>query len=112
MSDEPVSDEPVSDEATTSFLTITDPTVDVFTSAAMGQVVSMLGEDARSFLQGMEQIYITAAAKALGMIGSLDPQLSSQGVTLLNNIKTSQADTGVFLKDIADVAKDFVSIQE
>lgn len=89
---------------------ISDATVETFASAALGQVVSMLGEDTRTYLQGMEQIYTAAAGKALAMIAKGDPD-QKIGIALLTQIKTSQQDTTTFATDIATLAKQFVSIK-
>lgn len=89
---------------------ISDATVETFAAAALGQVVSMLGEDTRTYLQGMEQIYTAAAGKALAMIakGGADQEI---GIKLLTQIQTSQTQTTTFATDIASVAKQFVSIK-
>lgn len=90
---------------------ISDATVETFASAALGQVVSMLGEDTRTYLQGMEQIYTAAAGKALAMIASGVSSEQETGKTLLTQIKASQQDTTAFATDIASLAKQFVSIK-
>lgn len=89
---------------------ISDATVETFASAALGQVVSMLGEDTRTYLQGMEQIYTAAAGKALAMIAKGEPE-QKIGIALLTQIKTSQQDTTTFATGIATLAKQFVSIK-
>ncbi|MDQ0456214.1 hypothetical protein [Rhizobium paknamense] len=109
--EQPVADDAASTSSTAALMDVVDPTVEKFTSAALGQVVSMLGEDARTYLQGMEQIYTAAAGKALGMIASQDPDQQKAGLSLLNHIRMSQKNTSDFAKDIATVAKNFVSIK-
>ena len=70
------------------------------------QAVSMMGEDARSYLQGMELIYTTATAKALEMIANNE----AQGQSLLSAVTTSQTATGQFGLEVAACAEAFAKL--
>ena len=85
-----------------------DPTT-TFQSAAIGQVVAMMGEDLRAYLQSLEQIYVAASAKALAMI--VDPATASSGMQLLGSITVSQNATNNFSQNIVQVAKSFSGIK-
>jgi len=61
----------------------------LFTSAAAEQVGTMMGEDIRSYMQSMEQIYVMATAKALALIA--DTATEPTGIALLTQIGKPQA---------------------
>ncbi len=77
-----------------------------FSTAATQQAVSMMGEDARSYLQGMELIYTAATAKGLEMVAEENPQ----GEKLLTAVTTSQLATGTFSVSIAACAEAFAKL--
>ncbi|MDE1148806.1 MAG: hypothetical protein PW843_19735 [Azospirillaceae bacterium] len=81
-----------------------------FTMAAAGQVAAMIGEDTRTFMQSMEQIYITATAKALAMVASQDPAKQAAGTLLLADITASQTATTTFATSTAVIANSFANI--
>ncbi len=83
-----------------------DPEVLPFSTAATQQAVSMMGEDARSYLQGMELIFTAATAKGLEMVAEENPQ----GTKLLTAVATSQAATGTFSVSIAACAEAFAKL--
>lgn len=83
-----------------------DKEVIPFSTAATQQAVSMMGEDARSYLQGMELIYTAATAKGLEMVAEENPQ----GAKLLTQVATSQAATGTFSVAIAACAEAFAKL--
>ncbi|GGF70532.1 hypothetical protein GCM10007301_32860 [Azorhizobium oxalatiphilum] len=80
-----------------------DATVQGFSGAAIGQVVSMIGEDARTFMQSMEQIYMAANGKALALVAEENPA----GAKLLTEVANSQAQTVAFMTGAATVAAAF-----
>lgn len=84
----------------------TDPEVVPFSTAATQQAVSMMGEDARSYLQGMELIYTAATARGLEMVAEENPQ----GTKLLTAVATSQVTTGTFSASIAACAEAFAKL--
>lgn len=83
-----------------------DTEVEPFSTAATQQAVSMMGEDARSYLQGMELIYTAATAKGLEMVAEENPQ----GAVLLTSVATSQVATGTFSVSIAACAEAFAKL--
>lgn len=83
-----------------------DKEVAALSTAATQQAVSMMGEDARSYLQGMELIYTAATAKGLEMVADKNPQ----GKTLLEQVVSSQAATGTFSAAIAACAEAFAKL--
>lgn len=83
-----------------------DKEVIPFSTAATQQAVSMMGEDARSYLQGMELIYTAATAKGLEMVANENPQ----GAKLLKQVVSSQAATGTFSVAIAACAEAFAKL--
>ncbi|WP_332116744.1 hypothetical protein [Azorhizobium caulinodans] len=85
-----------------------NPTVQELAGAAMGQVVAMMGEDARTYMQGMEQIYLAASGKALALIAN--PPTKQQGIDLLTNVGVSQTQTLTFMTGAATVAAAFSKI--
>lgn len=91
----------------TAVMEIQSPTLTTFTAAAIGQMVAMIGEDTRTYLQGMEQIYSIAAGKALAMSASPDSATAMRGAQLLTNIGTSQTATITFAQGTAQVASAF-----
>lgn len=80
-----------------------DPNVMMFSTAATQQVVSMMGEDARSYLQGMELIYTAATAKGLELTAEKKPE----GAALLLAVTASQTATGTFSLQVAACAEAF-----
>ncbi|NSZ19251.1 hypothetical protein [Agrobacterium vitis] len=86
---------------------IQDPVLNAFTSAAIGQMVAMIGEDTRTYLQVMEQIYSMAIGKALAMSASPDNATALRGARMLENIETSQTATINFAKATTEVASAF-----
>jgi len=77
-----------------------------FSSAATQQAVAMMGEDVRTYMQGMEIIYTAASAKALEMIASNNPT----GPVLLTAVTDSQTATGQFSVEIAACAQAFAKL--
>jgi hypothetical protein len=88
--------------------TADDSIIDSFTSAAADQVAVMMGEDTRTFMQSMEQIYVAATAKALAMIAN--EATSAQGQLLLTQINTSQTNSLTFASGTAGVATAFAKV--
>lgn len=80
-----------------------DPNSMVFATSATQQVVSMMGEDARSYLQGMELIYTAATAKGLELTAEEQPA----GPALLTAVTASQLATGNFSLQVAACAEAF-----
>jgi hypothetical protein len=80
--------------------------VSQFSSAATQQAVAMMGEDIRTYMQGMEIIYTAASAKALEMIASDNPT----GPVLLTAVTDSQTATGQFSVEVAACAQAFAKL--
>lgn len=96
--------------STSTSITVIDiqsPTLNTFTGAAIGQMVAMIGEDTRTYLQGMEQIYSMAIGKALAMTASPDSMTAQRGAKMLESIGTSQTATINFAQGTATVASAF-----
>ena len=72
------------------------------TEIALRQVRVMMAQDARSFLQALEQVFIAANARAVMLAG--DKATSPLASEFIKNLKELQADAIAFSDQIAAVA--------
>lgn len=82
--------------------------VRTWSAAAIGQVVAMMGEDARTHLQAMEQVYVAANAKALVLLA--DEATAPTGIAMLQQIALAQTATTAFATGAAGVAAAFAKL--